>query len=46
MLAFWGDIKALTVRKLGNYKIPLKRSRYSNRAVSNSNRTVTEVLIL
>ena len=41
MLAFWGDIKALIVRKSADCKILLKRWIYSNRAVSNSNRTAT-----
>ena len=36
MLAFWGDNEALTARKSADYTIPLKRLRYSNRAVSNS----------
>ena len=38
MLAFLGDFIALTVADC------TKRSRYSNRAVSNSNLTVTEEL--
>jgi len=39
MLVFWGDIKALTGRKAADCKFPL---RYSIKAVSNSNRIVTE----
>ena len=46
MLAFLGDYKALTVGKSADCIIPLKKSRYSNRAVRNSNRTVTEYYLL
>ena len=35
-LAFWGDNEALTAKKSEDCTIPLKRLRYSNRAVSNS----------
>jgi len=37
MLAFCGDNS--TVRKSADYIIPYKKSRYSNRAVSNLNRS-------
>jgi len=33
--------EGLPVRKSADYKIPLKRARYSEKAVSNFNRTVT-----
>jgi len=46
MLAFLSDNEALTATKSGYCKIPLKGSRYSNRAVNNSNITVTEALLL
>ena len=42
MLSFWGNNEALTAAVGTN---PSKRSRYSNRAVSNSNITVTKPLI-
>ena len=42
MLTFLGDYKAVTVGKSADCIIPLKKLRYSNRAVRNSNRTVTE----
>ena len=42
MLAFLGDYKALAVGKSVDCTISLKRSRYFNRAVRNSIRTVTE----
>ena len=41
----WGDIKALIVRKSADCKILFKKLGYSNRAVSNFNRTVNNTLI-
>jgi len=46
MLAFWDDIKALTVRKSADCKFLLKGFGYSTRAVGISNRAVTEVSML
>ena len=46
MLAFRGDYKTLTVGKSADCTIPLKKSRYSNRAVRNSNRPVNDYYLL
>ena len=43
MLAFWGNNEALSAAYCTNLS---KRLRYSNRAVSNSNATVTKPLLL